>query len=135
MTTHGRDRSPLVVVSSYTRFDNLAHGPRGTEAKRGVSVMRLDGTAGTLELLTVTDGVMNPAFMRCHPHLNVLYGCTESVKDYGGINLGSITRMYDKPSDFSATLLNMADEIRKMSIGFLEIFVRIRFIFLIRGLL
>ena len=94
MTAHGRDRSPLVVVSSYTRFDNLAHGPRGTEAKRGVSVMRLDGTAGTLELLTVTDGVMNPAFMRCHPHLNVLYGCTESVKDYVGMNLWSITRMY-----------------------------------------
>ena len=27
----------------------------------GMSVMRLDGSTGTLELLTVTDGVMNPA--------------------------------------------------------------------------
>merc|ERR1719330_1739516 len=28
---------------------------------------------------------MNPAFMRWHPHLNVLYGCTESVKENGRV--------------------------------------------------
>merc|ERR1719450_234967 len=30
--THG----PIVVVSSYTQFSALAHGPRGTEASRGM---------------------------------------------------------------------------------------------------
>jgi 6-phosphogluconolactonase (cycloisomerase 2 family) len=55
-----------------------------------MSVMRLDGSAGNLELLTVADGVMNPAFLRWHPHLNVLYGCTESVKENGLVYAWSI---------------------------------------------
>jgi 6-phosphogluconolactonase (cycloisomerase 2 family) len=55
-----------------------------------MSVMRLDGSAGNLELLTVTDGVMNPAFLRWHPHLNVVYSCTESVKENGMVYAWSI---------------------------------------------
>eukprot|EP01052_Picozoa_sp_SAG31_P053889 SAG31_NODE_14044_length_830_cov_1.190150_2_plen_90_part_00 len=74
---------------SYTQFDNLAHLPRGTEAKYSVWSYRLNVEDGTLMLLSVLPDVapgralMNPAFSRCHPNLNVLYCCTESVKEDG----------------------------------------------------
>jgi len=76
----------LVVVSCYTRFDNLAHGPRGTQAVRSLYTFRMDPSDGQMVLLSVTkDPVMNPAFSRFHPHKNVLYTCTESVAEPGDI--------------------------------------------------
>lgn len=51
----------MVVVSSYTRFDNLAHGPRGTEATNSMWVFRLDDRDGSLTLLSVTQGEDNGA--------------------------------------------------------------------------
>lgn len=78
--------SQLLVVSCYTRFDNLAHGPRGTEAKRSLYTYRLDPNDGQLVLLAVSsDNVMNPAFSRFHSRKNVLYTCTESVAEAGEI--------------------------------------------------
>lgn len=78
---------PIVIVSSYTRFGNLAHGPRGREAKRGFHTYRLNISDGTLTLLsTVAEGfVENPAFTRSHPSLNVVYACTESVLQEGQV--------------------------------------------------
>ena len=42
-------------------------------------VFRLDQESGQMTLLSVTDVCENPAFLRFHPHLNVLYACTESM--------------------------------------------------------
>lgn len=76
---------PIVVVSSYTQFGDLAHGPRGTEATRAVRTYRLNIVDGSLTLLSmVAEGAIhNPAFSRVHPKLNVMYMCTESVKTDG----------------------------------------------------
>jgi 6-phosphogluconolactonase (cycloisomerase 2 family) len=78
---------PVVVVSSYTQFSNLAHGPRGTEATRSMRSYRLNISDGSLTLLSVTGegAIHNPAFSRCHPKLNVIYACTESVKQEGQV--------------------------------------------------
>merc|ERR1719352_1965779 len=68
----------LIVVSCYTRFDNLAHGPRGTEARRSLYTFRMDPNDGQMLMLSVSSDVaMNPAFSRFHPTKNVLYTCTE----------------------------------------------------------
>jgi len=76
----------LIVVSCYTRFDNLAHGPRGTEAQRSLYTYSMDPADGQMVLLSVTkDEVMNPAFSRFHPQKNLLYTCTESVAENGQI--------------------------------------------------
>ena len=78
---------PIVVVSSYTCFDDLAHGPRGTQAERAMRTYRLNMLDGSLTLLSaVAEGAMhNPAFSRRHPSLNVVYACTESVKQEGQV--------------------------------------------------
>lgn len=84
---HRSVQQQLVVVSCYTRFDNLAHGPRGTQAKRSLYTFRMDCADGQMLLLSVTkDKVMNPAFSRFHPRENVLYTCTESVAENGTID-------------------------------------------------
>ena len=44
---------PLVVVTSYSKFDNLAHTPRGTQADISVRTYRLDPTSGQLTLIAV----------------------------------------------------------------------------------
>jgi 6-phosphogluconolactonase (cycloisomerase 2 family) len=76
----------LVVVSSYTRFDNLAHGPRGTEAKNAMYSFRLDPHDGQLLLLSVDqEPAMNPAFSRYNPYTNMLHACTESVAENGQV--------------------------------------------------
>uniref|UniRef100_A0A6U6JT82 6-phosphogluconolactonase n=1 Tax=Zooxanthella nutricula TaxID=1333877 RepID=A0A6U6JT82_9DINO len=77
----------LFVVSCYTRFDNLAHGPRGTQASRGLYTFRLDSSDGQMVLVSVTkEPIMNPAFSRFHPRRNLLYTCTESVAEPGQID-------------------------------------------------
>ena len=55
---------PIVVVSSYTQFGDLAHGPRGTEATRSLRSYRLNISDGSLTLLSVTGegAIHNPAF-------------------------------------------------------------------------
>jgi len=96
----------MVVVSCYTRFDNLAHGPKGTEAKHSLYTYRLDTATGEMMLLSVSkEPVMNPAFSRFHPGKNVLYTCTESVAEPGEVvswqicpNTGELVRL----SSFSA---------------------------------
>ena len=44
---------PLLFVTSYTKFDNLAHSPRGTQAEHSVRTYGLDCGTGQLTLLSV----------------------------------------------------------------------------------
>jgi len=74
----------LLFVSTYTNFDNLAHAPKGTPDESGLHVFRINEKTLDAELLTVSEA-MNPAFMRFHPKLNVLYACTESIHEDGRI--------------------------------------------------
>ena len=46
---------PLLFVTSYTKFDNLAHSPRGTEADFSVRTYGLDCGTGQLTLLSVNN--------------------------------------------------------------------------------
>lgn len=81
----------LMVVSCYTRFDNLAHGPKGTEAKQSLYTFALDAHDGQMTLVSTTEEpVMNPAFMRYHPEKNMVYSCTESVAEDGKLTSWSV---------------------------------------------
>lgn len=65
-----------------------AHGPRGTEATKSVYVYRFYPSDGSLVLLNIQGDaktVMNPAFSRYHPRLNVVYTCTEDCLEHGKI--------------------------------------------------
>lgn len=78
-------RPSYVVVSSYTNFDNLAHGPQGTEARHSLRTFQLDNETGALTLVAINSEPMNPAFARFHPNLNNYYVCTESIVDEGEV--------------------------------------------------
>lgn len=111
-------RQQLIVVSSYTRFDNLAHGPRGTEAKHAFYTFRMDTTNGELVLVTqAEDSVMNPAFSRFNPKTNTLYTCTESVAEDGQIlswsvcpRTGSLTKVGECSAGGSSTCYLLLDK-------------------------
>merc|ERR1719454_1209976 len=82
------------MVSSYTRFDNLAHGPRGEQARNSMTTFRLNPKDGSLTRLFAGEpNVCNPAFLRWHPLANILYGCTEDVKQNGQIIAWSVDPM------------------------------------------
>ena len=71
---------------SCSDFDKLAHGPRGTAAKHSLYVYRFEPSDGSLVLLNVQgENVVNPAFSRQHPRLNVVYTCTEDIDENGQI--------------------------------------------------
>ena len=66
----------LLVLFFGSDFSKLAHGPRGTEAKHSLYVYRFHPSDGSLTLLNVQGNpklVVNPAFSRFHPRLNVVY--------------------------------------------------------------
>lgn len=78
------DDGELIVVSCYSDFSNLAHGPKGTQARNSLYVFQLKH--GMLTLLNVTgSSVVNPAFSRFLPEKNVLYTCTEDVENNGKV--------------------------------------------------
>ena len=84
--TSSDTQNPLIVVSSYTEFDNLAHGPKGTEATAAIWTFRLDSSSGRLVLISVNEEpIINPAFSRLHPNHDIIYCCTESVVENGAI--------------------------------------------------
>jgi 6-phosphogluconolactonase (cycloisomerase 2 family) len=65
-----------------------AHGPRGTEAKHSIYVYRFNPSDGSMCLLNIfgdPSQVINPAFSRFHPRLNVVYTCTEDIEQNGQI--------------------------------------------------
>eukprot|EP00980_Cylindrotheca_fusiformis_P028564 scaffold22611_cov153-Cylindrotheca_fusiformis.AAC.4 len=76
----------LFFVTSYSDFDKLAHGPRGSEAKMSLYVYKFNPNDGSLVLLNIQGDpqkVMNPAFSRYHPEKNVVYTCTENCLENG----------------------------------------------------
>ena len=85
-----RSKGQLTSTLFTTHFSVLcaAHGPRGTEAKHSVYVYRFNPSDGSMCLLNVLGdpkGVINPAFSRFHPRLNVVYTCTEDIEENGRI--------------------------------------------------
>ena len=52
-------QGPFVVVTSYTRFDNLAHSPKGAEANFSVRTFKLDPASGQLTLAAVNSDKKN----------------------------------------------------------------------------
>mmetsp|Transcript_20524 Transcript_20524/g.28551 ORF Transcript_20524/g.28551 Transcript_20524/m.28551 type:complete len:515 (+) Transcript_20524:204-1748(+) len=84
----GAHSDQLFFVNCYSDFEKLAHGPRGTEASKCLYVYRFHPTDGSMVLCNI-DGdkneVMNPAFSRYHPSLNVVYTCTEDIQDNGQV--------------------------------------------------
>lgn len=84
----GAASDQLFFVTSYSDFDKLAHGPCGTEAKHSIYIYRFHPSDGSLVLLNIFGDpkeVMNPAFTRFHPKLNVVYTCTEDIENNGQI--------------------------------------------------
>lgn len=82
------DDDQLFFVTSYSDFDILAHGPRGTEAQNSLYVYQFYPSDGSLVLLNVQGDasiIKNPAFSRHHPRLNVVYTCTEDCHENGKI--------------------------------------------------
>lgn len=77
----------LFFVTSYSDFDKLAHGPRGHEGKHTLRVYRFhnDGSLVLLHIAGEAADVINPAFSRFHPRLNVVYTCTEDIEENGKI--------------------------------------------------
>jgi 6-phosphogluconolactonase len=69
-------------------FEKLAHGPRGTKASHPLYIYRFHPSDGSLVLLNIqgdAETVVNPAFSRYHPNLNVVYTCTEDIQENGKI--------------------------------------------------
>jgi 6-phosphogluconolactonase len=65
-----------------------AHGPRGSQAKKPIYIYRFYPSDGSLVLLNIqgsAETVVNPAFSRYHPSLNVVYTCTEDCEENGKI--------------------------------------------------
>lgn len=108
------EEEQLFFVTTYTDFDCLAHGPRGLEAKFPIYVYRFQPIDGSMVLLNIagskdnvvldkekiiTSHLVNPAFTRFHPKLNVVYTCTEDVVNNGIIvaysidGAGSLTKL------------------------------------------
>lgn len=77
----------LFFVTSYSDFDKLAHGPRGQNAKHTLRIYRFltDGSLVLLHISGEGSKVINPAFSRFHPRLNVVYTCTEDIESNGQI--------------------------------------------------
>ncbi|KAI2501527.1 lactonase [Fragilaria crotonensis] len=64
------------------------HGPRGTQAKQCIYVFRFHPSDGSMLLLNKfgnKEDVMNPAFSRFHPKLDVVYTCTENCLENGQV--------------------------------------------------
>mmetsp|Transcript_43534 Transcript_43534/g.100217 ORF Transcript_43534/g.100217 Transcript_43534/m.100217 type:complete len:478 (+) Transcript_43534:82-1515(+) len=84
---HRQAGHQLIVVSCYTDFKNLAHGPRGNEASHSLYTYSLDANTGSMTLVSVVaDHINNPAFLRFHPKKNLLYSCTESISEHGEVD-------------------------------------------------
>lgn len=78
-----------IPISLSSRFDNLAHVPRGTPSGEStLRVYRLHRESATMTLLSVNGTLENPAFLRFHPEFNVLYACTEDITKDNEVGLG-----------------------------------------------
>lgn len=88
ISTGGGTDDQLMVISCYSDFNKLAHGPKGSEASHSLYVYRFHPSDGSMVLLNIAgeaNEVINPAFSRFHPSLNILYTCTEDIEQNGQI--------------------------------------------------
>jgi len=79
------DNTALLFVGCYTKFDDLAHAPRGTPSDASIYTYSLDKSSGKLKHVRSLSGIHNPAFMRFHPTRAVMYAATESIDSAGDI--------------------------------------------------
>jgi len=96
----------LFFITSYSDFGKLAHGPRGVEANKPIRVYRFQPSDGSMVLQNICGdpkNVMNPAFSRHHPRLDVVYTCTEDCHENGQIIA------YRIAADGSLTKLSQVD--------------------------
>ncbi|GBF92719.1 hypothetical protein Rsub_05088 [Raphidocelis subcapitata] len=82
--SHGAkpDHDTLVFLGTYSDHSILPHWPRGGREGQGITVARWAAAKDRLELLH-TVPVVNPAFMKYHPTLNVLYVLSECINTHG----------------------------------------------------
>lgn len=81
----------MSTLSVY-RFDNLAHVPKGTASdSHTLRVFRLHRATATMTLIAVEDTLENPAFLRFHPEINILYACTEDITKDNEVRRGNDT--------------------------------------------
>lgn len=100
----------IFVVSTYSRFDNLAHGPFGTESKFGLYTYGFNSSTGTMTLLSVTGSeIVNPAFSRMHNTKNIVYCCTEDIEKNGRVlgyrisETGALSKIADVDASGTST--------------------------------
>lgn len=81
---HAHPAPLLALVGTYTDYNVLPHYPNGREggADDGIRVFSFDADAGRLAHLH-TVPCLNPAFMKVHPYLNVLYVLSECIHTEG----------------------------------------------------
>jgi len=70
----------FVYVACYNNFENLAHAPSGTLSTRGLEVYKFDESSVELKLCGFENSCPNPSFLRFHPTRDVVYTCSESIK-------------------------------------------------------
>ncbi|KAI8474738.1 MAG: Lactonase, 7-bladed beta-propeller-domain-containing protein [Monoraphidium minutum] len=83
----GGDR--LVFLGTYTDYSILPHWPRGGTEGAGLMVARWAADKARLEV-GHTVPVANPAFMKYHPRLNVLYVLSECIDTPGYLTAFSV---------------------------------------------
>lgn len=74
------------LVSSYNRFNILAHSPKGKEIKnQGFTYLNYDNSFNKIIIdkkIIINDNIkFNPSFLLKHPKLNLIYNCPESIHE------------------------------------------------------
>jgi hypothetical protein len=74
----------MVMVTTYTDLDRLAHTPKGSQGE-GLYTFALNLRDGTLRKRGVLPLTPNPAFLVKHPRLPLIYGTTECIDGPGEV--------------------------------------------------
>ena len=74
----------MVMVTTYSDQDRLAHTPKGSKGE-GIYTFMLNLHDGTLIKRGVLPMTPNPAFLVKHPKLPVFYGTTECIDAPGEV--------------------------------------------------
>eukprot|EP01125_Pyxidicula_operculata_P022026 TRINITY_DN883_c2_g1_i5.p1 TRINITY_DN883_c2_g1~~TRINITY_DN883_c2_g1_i5.p1 ORF type:complete len:264 (-),score=3.79 TRINITY_DN883_c2_g1_i5:569-1339(-) len=90
----------LVFIGSYTNYDVLPHLPKGQIKGEGIYVYRWFANGKMVLLDECTVQLLNPAFMKVHPRLPVLYALTECINEEGYISAFNIDYRSGKLTPF-----------------------------------
>mmetsp|Transcript_47938 Transcript_47938/g.74869 ORF Transcript_47938/g.74869 Transcript_47938/m.74869 type:complete len:435 (+) Transcript_47938:124-1428(+) len=80
----GYSTEEIVLVTTYTHPDKLAHTPKGDNGA-GLYAFKLDLASGKLTERGSIGVSPNPAFLVKHPNLDVVYGTTECIDGPGDV--------------------------------------------------